>query len=186
MNHKHESTNLVTRSKLCNHCGHRNLKYYKSTTTCCRDCTLTLQKERNKGIQAKLAYAKRVKAGAIAASQAKYRKTPKGQLVTKALRQKFKENGKAKEYARAHRQRHFVTREVLARNFFAACENCIENLDGLGGASCSVANGSEELCMCPVWLEWKESGIHPVSGSGGRHYKSTHPYPWTAEEDHYE
>ena len=96
------------------------------------------------------------------ASHIRNRSTEKG-LESKRVRQRrYNAKGNADKDRARWLKYNTITRDTLREMIHEPCSNCNENLDGQGSQTCSIANGSEDIKLCPVWQAFDQWGEHPL------------------------
>jgi hypothetical protein len=118
---------------------------------------------------------KRVCKDCLRRKQRAYRLSPKGReshyrnrftekgLKNKALRQKrYRDKGKEAPVLARWKKYNRITRDTLREIVHGQCGNCNENLDGQGSQTCAIANGAEDIKLCPVWQDFKQWDEHPL------------------------
>ena len=131
-------------------CTQTSPVFYESNKTRCKVCVRTKQRAYRttpEGMN----------------SHYKYRSSTKGKLAHVEVQKKYRDVGKHDKNRRKWLKYNTVTRDTLTEMpINDLCTNCNENTSGFGNADCSVAYGSEDLKLCPVYQEFKNYDVHPI------------------------
>lgn len=100
------------------------------------------------------------------------RSTTKGLTSHRKRNEKYRTGGHDLKDKAKWLKYNTVNVDTLRDHIFTECEHCVENI-GNGSQDCAVANGAEDIKLCPVYQEFKHTGSHPLVN------------PATCEDDQY-